>query len=248
MEFEMSQITDQVSTSVDALMQEFYIITHNLANVSTVGYKRMCNAFSKSLETRETGEQTYSPGTIDLNSAFDFSQGSIDETGRPLDFALYGSGFFVIETPEGPLYTRNGTFRTNENGQIVDGSGRLVAGEAGPIVIPTEVGLSQLYVSSDGAISAGGVAIGKFRLVDFADNDDKLVPTGSNCFRMSEEGIEPVAAANIVVKQGYVEASNVKMVDELVDMIMVARLYEANMKVISAQAEASDSIMDVATS
>jgi flagellar basal-body rod protein FlgF len=247
MESEMSQITDQVSTSIDALMQEFYIITHNLANVSTVGYKRMCNAFSKSLETRATGEQTYSPGTVDLNSAFDFSQGSVAGTGRPLDFALYGKGFFVIETPEGLLYTRNGMFRTNQNGQIVDGNGRLVAGEAGPIVVPTNVGLSQLHVSSDGTISGGGAAIGKFKLVDFADNEDKLVPTGSNCFRMPEEDIEPVAAANIVVKQGYVEASNVKMVDELVDMIMVARLYEANMKVISTQSEASDSIMDVAT-
>ena len=148
----MSEITGQVSTSIDALMQEFYIITHNLANVSTVGYKRVCNAFSKSLEARETGEETYSPGTIDLNSAFDFSQGSIVETGRPLDFALYGKGFFVIETPEGQLYTRNGMLRTNQNGQIVDCNGRTVAGEAGPIVIPTSMGPSQLYVSSDGTV------------------------------------------------------------------------------------------------
>ena len=73
----MPQITEQVSTSIDALMQEFYIITHNLANVSTVGYKRMCNAFSKSLEAQAIGEETYSPGSIDLNSALDFCQGSI---------------------------------------------------------------------------------------------------------------------------------------------------------------------------
>jgi len=242
----MSEITDQVSTSIDALMQEFYVITHNLANVSTVGYKRMCNAFSKSLEAREAGEETYSPGTIDLSSAFDFSQGSIVETGRPLDFALYGKGFFVIETPEGPLYTRNGTFRTNQNGQVVDCNGRIVAGEAGPITIPSNIGLSQLYVSSDGTISAGGLAIGRFGLVDFADNESKLIPVGANCFQMPEEDIEPVAAEQIVVKQGYQEASNVKMIDELVDMIMVARLYEANMKLLSAQSEASKSIMGVA--
>jgi flagellar basal body rod protein FlgG len=242
----MSQITEQVSTSIDALMQEFYIITHNLANVNTAGYKRMCNAFSKSLEARQMGEEIYSPGTIDLNSAFDFSQGNMVETGRPLDFALYGKGFFVIETPEGPLYTRNGTFLTNQNGQIVDSNGRLVAGEAGPIVIPPNVGLSQLYVGSDGTLSAGGTVIGKFKLVDFADNENKLVPTGSNCLRMPDETIQPVAADQIVVKQGSVEASNVKMIDELVDMIMVTRLYEANMKLISAQGEATDSIMSVA--
>ncbi|MHC4387222.1 MAG: flagellar hook-basal body protein [Planctomycetota bacterium] len=242
----MSQITEQVSTSIDALMQEFYIITHNLANVNTAGYKRMCNAFSKSLEARQAGEEIYSPGTIDLNSAFDFSQGSMVETGRPLDFALYGKGFFVIETPEGPLYTRNGTFLTNQNGQIVDSNGRIVAGEAGPIVIPPNVGLSQLYVGSDGTLSAGGTAIGKFKLVDFADNENKLVPAGSNCLQMPDETIQPVAADQIVVKQGSVEASNVKMIDELVDMIMVTRLYEANMKLVSAQSEATDSIMSVA--
>ena len=144
---------------------------------------------------------------------------------------MYGKGFFIIETPEGPLYTRNGMFRTNSNGQIVDSEGRTVAGEAGPIMIPAGVGLSQLSVASDGSISAGGTAIGRFSIVDFGADEDKLVPAGANRYRMPEEGIVPVAAEQIVVKQGYLESSNVKMVDELVDMIMdmimVSRLYEA---------------------
>jgi len=240
----MSDITDQVSTSIDALTQEFDIIAHNLANVSTVGFKRRCNAFSKSLEAQDA--ETYSPGTIDLNSIFDFSQGSIVETGRPLDCALHGKGFFVIETPEGPLYTRNGTFQTNQNSQIVDSLGRIVAGQAGPITIPNNVGFSQVSVSSDGTISAGEIAIGKFRLVDFNDNDNKLVPTGDSCYRMPDENIQPVAAEQIVVKQGYQEASNVQIIDELVDMILVSRLYEANMKSISAEQQASSSLMSVA--
>jgi len=244
----MSEITDQISSSTDALMQEFYIITHNLANVSTVGYKRRCNAFSRSLEAQGEVSETYSPGDIDLDSVFDFSQGSITETGRPLDFALYGKGFFVIETPEGPLYTRNGTFLTNQTGQIVDTQGRIVAGEGGPITVPSGTALSQLNVSSDGSISAGGAAIGKFRVVDFGDNENKLVPAGGNCYLMPEEDIEPVAVERIVVKQGYQESSNVKMVDELVDMIMVTRLYEANMKLLSTQREASSSIIGVAMS
>ncbi len=240
----MSVITDQVSTSIDALTQEFDIIAHNLANVSTVGFKRRCNAFSKSLEAQDT--ETYSPGTIDLNSAFDFSQGSIVKTDRPLDFALHGKGFFVIETPEGPLYTRNGTFQTNQNSQIVDSQGRIVAGQAGPITIPGDVGISQLSISSDGTISAGEIAIGKFRLVNFNDNDNKLVPTGDSCYRMPDENIQPVAAEQIVVKQGYQEASNVQIIDELVDMILVSRLYEANMKSITAEQQASSSLMSVA--
>ncbi len=242
----MAEIIDQAIPSIDALTQEFYIITHNLANVSTVGYKRMCNAFSRVLEAQGVGEETYSPGEIDLNSAFDFSQGNIFETGRSLDFALYGKGFFLIETPEGPLYTRNGMFQINPNGQIVNSEGNIVAGEGGPITIPAGVGLSQLNVSSDGSISVEGTAIGKFRFVDFKDDENKLVPAGSSCFLMPDPEVVPVAAENIVVKQGYQESSNVTLVDELVDMIMVSRLYEANMKLVSAQSTASSSIINVA--
>ena len=242
----MAEIIDQISPSIDALMQEFYIITHNLANVSTTGYKRRCNAFSRSLEAQGAGEETYSPGEIDLNSVFDFSQGGITVTGRPLDFSLYGKGFFVIETPEGPLYTRNGMFHRNQNGQIVNFEGNTVAGEAGPITIPAGVGLSQLNVSSDGNISAGETTIGKFKFVDFKDDENKLVPAGASCFRMPDEDVVPAAAENIVVKQGYQERSNVKLVDELVDMIMVSRLYEANMKFVSAEQQAFSSIIGVA--
>jgi len=240
----MAGIADQVSTSIDALTEEFNVIAHNLANVSTVGYKRRCNAFSKSLEAQDA--EAYSPGTIDLNSIFDFSQGNVVETDRPLDFALYGKGLFVIETPEGPLYTRNGTFQTNQNGQIVDSQGQIVAGQTGPITIPGNVGISQLNVASNGTISAGGVAIGKFRLVDFGENEDKLVPAGNSCYRMTEENILPLEAENIVVKQGHQEASNVQIIDELVDMILVSRLYEANMKSLTAASEASSSLMSVA--
>ena len=242
----MTDAATQISSSTDALMQEFNIITHNLANVSTVGYKRICNAFTKALEAQGTAEGTYSPESIDLNSALDFSHGSIVETGRPLDFALYGEGFFVIETPEGPLYTRNGTFHTNQNGQVVDSRGRIVAGEAGPITIPAGVTLSQLSISSEATVSASQTVIGKFRLVDFGDNEDKLVPAGASCFKMPDGTVQPTAAENVVVKQGYQEASNVEMIDELVNMIIVSRLYEANMKLLSAQKETSSSIMNVA--
>jgi len=247
----MSELTDQVSSSIDALTKEFEIIAHNLANVSTSGFKRRCNAFSQYIETPESVTETYSPGSIELNSVFDFSQGNIVETGRPLDFALYGKGFFVIETPNGPLYRRNGMFSTNQNGQIIDSQGRIIAGEAGPITIPNDVGIEpQINVSSDGSISAGGIAIGKFRLVNFGDNEDKLVPYGENCYRMPDSlqgdnilNIQPVAAENIVVKQGYQEASNVEIIDELVDMIMVSRLYEANMKFFTASMEVANTII-----
>lgn len=242
----MADTIAQISSSINALTQEFDIIAHNLANVSTAGYKRRCNAFSNSLSAQQTAAGTEPASSVALNTALDFSQGSLVETGQPLDFALYGRGFFVIETPQGPLYTRNGVFHTNQNGQIVDCQGRIVSGEAGPITVPTNVGLSQLNVSADGKISAGNADIGKFRIVDFKDDESKLVSVGQNCYRMPDVDVKPVPAEHIVVKAGYQEASNVKIIDELVDMIMVSRLYEANMKLVAAQKEASNSAMSVA--
>ena len=242
----MSEIMPQVSSSLNALMREYETITNNLANVSTAGYKRRCNAFSKSLQGQTADADKYLAGNIELNSSLDFSQGNLSETGRTLDFALHGKGFFVIETPNGPLYTRNGIFHTNQNGQIINSQERIVAGEGGPITIPSDVGISQVNVSSDGSISAGGIIIGKFQLVDFQDNEDKLVPTGNSCYRMPDKNIQPVAAENIIVRQGNQEVSNVKMIEELVDMIMVTRLYEANMKFIAARKEVASSITSAA--
>ncbi len=239
----MSDMTAQVSSRLDGLTREFDIIAHNLANVSTAGYKRRCNAFSKSLMPDETGgEET---GEVDLTTIYDFSQGQTIQTGRSLDFALCGKGFFVIETPEGPLYTRNGIFHLNGNSQIVDSAGRIVAGQAGPISIPSDAGLDQITVSNDGNISADGMPIGKFKLVDFKEKENELVAVGANCFHAPED-LKPAPAENLIVKQGFQESSNVQMVEELVDMMMVSRLYEANMKFVFAKKDISKSILGVA--
>ncbi len=240
-EYVMSDIASQIGSSIDDLTREFNIISHNLANVSTVGFKRRSNAFSKSLMAQGAGANAASGDESDLHSTFDFTQGSLIETGRKLDFALCGKGFFVIETPQGPLYTRNGMFRLNENGQIVDSLGRTVAGVSGPISIPSSTGPSQISVSTDGNISAAGASVGKFKLVDFKDNESELVADGFSCFQ-APEGIEPESPENLIVKQGAHEGSNVQMVEELVDMIMVSRLYEANMKFVSVGKDTSKSL------
>jgi len=243
----MSDIISNVSSTLSGLKQEFNTIAHNLANIETVGYKRTCNAFSRALEASGAGSQAEVGEGVNIESELDFTQGSIIETGQPLDFALVGKGFFVVETPEGALYTRNGMFRLNQNGQIVDTAGRIVAGESGPITIPSSVGLSQISVSNDGNISAGGAVIGKFRLVDFGENENELRPAGINCFEAPADA-KPEAATSLAVKQGYEESSNVQMMEELVDMMMVTRLYEANMQFISVKGDASRSLIDLAMS
>jgi flagellar basal body rod protein FlgG len=242
----MADAVSQMNATINGLTREFDVITNNLANVSTVGYKRTSNAFSQSLlaQSEGTGE---AGGEAELLSVYDFSQGSFIETGRSLDFALCGKGLFVIETPEGPLYTRNGMFRLNKNGQVVDSSGRIVAGQSGPITIPPEVGLDKITVSSDGNISGNGVVIDKFKLVEFGENENKLVSAGFNCFQAPAD-IKPDATKNLIVKQGFQEGSNVQMVEELVDMITVSRLYEANMRLMSAGKDTTKSLLNVAMS
>ncbi len=235
----------QISASTSELTREFSIIAHNLANVSTAGYKRRCNTFSKSLQGQLAQMETSGAGS--LQTTFDFSQGDTVETGRSLDLALYGKGFFVIETEDGPLYTRKGVFHINQNAQIVDPLGRTVAGESGPITIPPGVGPSELHVSGEGNVIVAGstMPVGKFKLVDLGEDEDKLVPAGTSCFQLQDD-TKPEDAEDLIVKQGYHEASNVNMMEELVDMIMVQRLYEANMKFLSSMKDVSSSILSVA--
>jgi flagellar basal-body rod protein FlgF len=241
----MSEIASQIGSAIEGLTREFNIITHNLANVSTDGYKRRTNNFSKTLTELGAGSKARIGDEADLYSTFDFTQGNFIESGRSMDFALVGKGFFVIETPDGPLYTRNGAFRVDQNGQIVDQEGRTIAGQNGPITIPPGTSDSEVSVSSDGSIKVKGLPIDQFQLVDFQENEKELVSVGLNCY-LPTSNIEPEDAENTVVKQGYKEGSNVQMVEELVDMIMVSRLYESNMKFMTVGKDNSKSLMSVA--
>lgn len=244
----MPEISAQINTTIKGLTREFDLIAHNLANVSTPGFKRRYNDFSKSLIDQENALNAKNgDDTGKQKIAIDFSQGSVVETGRTLDAALCGKGFFVIETPQGPLYTRSGTFRLNDNSQIVDLAGRVIAGTSGPITIPPSVSIEQISIAKDGSISGAGAPIGQFKLVDFQDEEKKLSPTGLNCFQAPKD-LEPQPAENLIVKQGFQESANVQMMEELVDMIMVSRLYEANMKFLSKAGEASKQLLDVAMS
>lgn len=239
----MTDIGAQVSASLDALTREFDIIAHNMANVSTTGFKRRCNSFTQVLAAQEAASDQ-AEGE-ESAGVFDFSQGNLVQTDRTLDFGLYGKGFFVLETPEGPVYTRHGVFHTNPNGQIVDTMGRLVAGTAGPIIVPGEVDVADLYGTDDGRLLAGQAEIGKFRIVDFPDAEDQLQPVGENCFQAPQD-LDPVDATDVIVRQGYQEASNVKLVDELVNMILVSRMYEANMKLVTVKRDSSSTAIGVA--
>ncbi len=239
----MTDIGAQVGASLNALTREFDIISHNMANVDTTGFKRRCNSFTQVLAAQEAKQDQ--SGTAESQGLFDFSQGNLVQTDRTLDLALHGEGFFVIETPEGPVYTRHGVFTTNQNGQIVDTAGRIIAGMAGPLIMPPDVDANDLYVTGDGRAIAGQTEIGKFRIVEFPGSQDKLWAVGQNCFQAPKD-VDAVDSVETVVKQGYQESSNVKLVDELVNMILVSRMYEANMRLVSVKKDSTNAALGVA--
>jgi flagellar basal body rod protein FlgG len=245
----MVEAAGQLGSSIDALMKEYHTVAHNIANVNTTGYKRQVNKFARELMNQASGgaEESVSAAEIKAEGAIDFSTGSIVGTGRPLDVAILGKGFFVVETPEGPLYTRNGVFQINTQGQLVDLSNRIVAGAGGPIVVPPTVSELEINIAGDGNIRSKEAVLGKLRIVDFGDNESELEPAGKSCFRVRQEVI-PSDAASPVLKQGYRENSNVKLVEELVDLIGVSRLYEINMSILRKNRENSLAMIGVANS
>jgi flagellar basal-body rod protein FlgF len=242
----MSEITQLISASNEALTREFETIAHNLSNVSTNGYKRRINTFSKTLEEQGAVNMDESGYQDEAKySTYDFTQGRMVETGRKLDFALTGKGFFVLETPEGPLYTRNGMFRMNADRQLVDAEGRVVAGESGPISIPATVSLDQVSVARNGSIRANGLPVAQFLLVDFKDDETQLMSAGMNCF-VAPDDIEPLPAEAAGVAQGFQEGSNVQLYEEMVDMMMVTRMYQANMRFSTVSKETTQGLLNVA--
>jgi len=226
------------SSTLGALRQQYRCITNNLSNANVSGYKRRLTTFSMS--SKGGG------GTVNGKNAIDFTQGHMTQTGRPLDLALIGKGFFMIQSPEGDLYTRNGSFRVNDNGQIVDYSDRIVAGQNGPITVPKTASTQAVNISTDGKVSVNGRPLGKLKIVEF-EKVSELKPVSGNLFKASGKA-GAKEAQNTDVRQGFQEASNVSTVEELVDLIQVTRTYEANMKTINTDDERMKNLMQVAMS
>lgn len=242
----MQDVTRQIGSNISQLTREFELITHNIANADTAGFKRRTNAFSAALEAQQDRANGESSGLVDLHESLDFTPGPFQQTENPLDLALNGSGFFVIEDTNQVLYTRAGNFNTNRNGQLVDSEGRLISGTGGPITIPPGTDLASINVQADGTVSSPEQSLGQLRIVDFGSvNETQLVPMG-DCTYAAPNGINPQPASNAEVVQGVQEGSNVQTIEELVGMINVTRMYEAHVKFITARQEAGRSLMNVA--
>jgi flagellar basal-body rod protein FlgG len=239
-------------TGLDAQQTRMSVTSHNLANVSTTGFKKGRAVFEDLLyqNVRQVGgstsQDTVAPTGLSLGTGVrvvatekQYTQGNMQQTGNSLDVAVNGRGFFQILLPDGTMgYTRDGDFEVNPQGELVTSSGYRV--QPG-ITIPD--GVQSITIGKDGVVTAQvsgdsqPTQIGTLQLVDFI-NPAGLQPKGENLLVESGASGSPQTGTPGlnglgVIEQGSLEASNVNVVEELVNMIETQRAYEMNSKAIS---------------
>ena len=217
------------------LMQEMVDnTTHNLANANTTGFKKSLMASMAQVDIRRNDEfKLHQDEDHQMSENYvDYEQGSLVGTDNKFDLALEGEGFFTVQTENGVRYTRNGSFTRNGMGELVTLQGNQVLDAGGT---PIELGeATEFDVSASGVVYADGRQVGQLALVDFADKRTMLSREGYNVFKTTSEQVKPEAAQDIRVAQGYKEASNVNIVDAMVEMIRFQRNYELDQKAVQS--------------
>lgn len=231
-------------TGMAAEQKRLDIISNNLANASTIAYKKdgITNQTFADVYTMKIKDQTESHpikniGSMSLGVKLgetytDYNQGSLRETGNSLDLAIEGYGFFAINRIDDNgnseiCYTRAGSFIQDQEGNVVDEHGNSLLGRNGAITIP--VGTSELAVSTDGYLYADGMIIDQVMIQDFEDYQS-LEKLGDSMYRALDNSV--LRQSNSMIHQGFIEQSNVNVVSEMVQMIAITRAYEANQKAI----------------
>ena len=216
------------ATALDIFSRQQELIASNLAHLNTPGHKRML--FSIQEQSADPGSGIKArPGASVNQFATDFSQGRHEPTGRALDLAIKGEGFFVYQGQSEPLYSRNGVLFRDEQGQLVNGDGLPIVGGGGPIEIPTDVSDHDLVIDSSGTISANGAEFGQLSVVTF-DNNQLLESDSQTYFRAGSAIATP--NDNATIAQGTRELSNAHPVTELISMIIGSRHFESAQRAI----------------
>lgn len=246
--------------------QQFNIdtISHNLTNVNTTGYRSMSaefqDLFYANIRRIHQLDETNRPVALEVGHGVRpiatkrsvNTQGSFMETNAPYDMALNGDAYFCIETPHGERYTRDGSFKISDNGDgtfsLVTNDGNYVLGDSGEHItfnakdynFQIAPDATMKAVIKSGKKEVPDIPLGKLKLVRFP-NPQALHSNGGNLFSETQNSGEPIALTNensqVQVAQGYLEASNVQVVDEMVKMITAQRAYEINSKAITTSDE-----------
>ena len=212
-------------------MTRMSIISQNLANVSTIAYRKqlaVSRSFLDYLAAPVAGGTGAVPITLPrAEIVMDQAAGTQRRTSNPLDFAIEGDGFFELRGAQGPIYTRRGDFQIDARGQLVSANGLPVMGVSGEISLASE----GVRVDTDGKIYERDVQVAQLRIVRFA-NPQALHYAGSGLYVAPTGAASEPAAPNQRVRQGYLENSNVASASEMVRLIETLRHFEANQKVI----------------
>jgi flagellar basal-body rod protein FlgF len=219
----MDPITAIAASGLRARMESLDLLANNVANAATGGYKADHEFYSLYVAPEAASNDLTATMPVIERPWVDHAQGTLHTTGNPLDFGLSGRGFFAVNGPNGPLYTRNGNFRIAPDGRLVTGEGYAVRGQQGvPLTI---AGRLPVEVSNDGTITQGGNVIGKLDLVDFTSTAG-LTKQGASYFRATDPAQKPASAPSASVEQGSLEASNTGSAEAAVRLVSVMRQFE----------------------
>jgi len=210
-------------------------ISHNLANVSTHGFRQELNVF-RALPVVGEGARTRA-FVLETTPRTDFTQGALQQTERPLDVALRGPGWIAVQGADGQeAYTRMGHLQVSRNGILQTTNGLTVLGDAGPITVPPD---QEILIGKDGTISTVPVGrdlnavtiVGRIKLTN--PNETDLLRGDDGLFRL-KSGEPAPADANVTLVAGALETSNVNPAEALVNMVSLARQFDMNMRVLRA--------------
>ena len=227
------------------------VIADNLANASTSGYKAYQLVHKvhseKNIVNLVDGNQvgSISTGSEVYDTAFDFSQGALRQTGNPLDIAISGKGFFPVQDPAGDIsYTRNGHFNLDASGFLITQSGEYVLDSGlSPVFVGIE-GINSITILRTGNIMVNGEFNSTLQPLDFPE-DAQVLRKGHDRFIKGRVDVVMYRPKNITLQQGFIEASNVSSVKAAADMVQIMRTYEANQRAMKAQTETLGMLMKI---
>jgi flagellar basal body rod protein FlgG len=220
----MDNLSIAAASGLRSRMEALDLLAHNLANASTAGFKADRELYRQYVaDQAEDGEWAANSSPVVEGRWTDFTQGPLQTTNRSLDFAISGRGFFVANSPNGPLYTRDGSFSINPDGELITREGYRVEVRTANGQQATLDPRRDFQVAADGSVEQGGQVLGSFRIVDFQPGAGNQKLEG-NYFSFS--GPQPMELAGAQVLQGRIEQSNTAAPEVAVRLVNVMRQFE----------------------